>query len=394
MLSPALTRGLAIRWLALPLSLLMAGCKGESITDRDPDSVFGNALVTVKSFGVDLDPDGYELDVRGIEQHSLPPSGEVDLRVLVGPARLTLRGIASNCHLAGDSVRTVTVDQGGSARETFVITCGSGSQHLAFASRRSGDADIYVRNEGSGTETQITHSLWRDTDPVWSPSGNRLAYATQSPDSSTALIHIVSATGDSIATVGTAGKHADYPAWAPSQERIAFAWDVTGNYELYVMNVDGTGLVRLTDTPEDELRPAWSPDGTQLVYDVNVADTLVKRDLFIMNADGSNVRQLATDGRYNFHATWSPDGEHIAFVSQRDGNEEIYVTTVDGSSLLRLTAVGGSDGSPTWTADGRWVVFESERTGIFNVFRRRISGGATEQLTNNPFDDFDPALSR
>ena len=393
MVSHAFTRT-AARWVVLPLALVSAACKGDSITDRDPDSVFGNALVTVRSFGVDLDPDGYVLDVRGVAQHGLPAFGDVDLRVLVGPARLTLRGVASNCHLAGDSVRTITVDRTNTARATFVVTCGGGRQHVAFASFRNGNADIFIQHEGSAAETQITYSPWRDTDPVWSPSGNRLAYATLSLDSATSLIHIVSATGDSLATVGTQGKHTDYPAWAPSQDRIAYASDVTGNYELYVVNVDGTGLVRLTDTPEDELRPAWSPDGSQLIYDVDVADTLIRRDLFIMNADGSGVRQLFTDGRYNFHAAWSPDGERIAFVSQRDGNEEIYVTSLDGSSLIRLTSNGGSDGSPTWTADAKWVVFESTRSGVHNLYRRKLPGGETEMLTNSAFHDVDPAVSR
>ena len=380
--------------LVFALAVLSAACRGDSITDRDPDAVFGNATVSVKSFGVDVDPDGYVLDVRGIEQHELPAAGDVDLRVSIGPARLTIRDIASNCHLAGDSVRTITVDQSGIPRETFVVTCGGGSQHVAFTSLRNGNADIFIQEEGSTAELQLTTSLWRDTDPVWSPHGNRLAYATLSTDSATSLIHIVSATGDSLATIGDIGHHTDYPAWSPNDDRIAFASDVSGNYELYVSNVDGSGLVRLTDTPEDELRPAWSPDASQIVYDVNVADTLVKRDLFIMNADGSGVRQLFTDGRYNFHASWSPDGERIAFVSQRDGNEEVYVTTVDGSALVRLTMGGGSDGSPAWSADGKWVIFESQRTGVRNLFRRSLPDGETEMLTNSAFDDFDPAVSR
>jgi Tol biopolymer transport system component len=394
MISHAFTRGMAARWFVLLLAFVVAACKGESITDRDPDSVFGTAQVTVKSFGVDLDPDGYVLDVRGVEQHNLPSWGEVDLRVLAGPARLTLRGVAQNCYLAGDSTRTITVGAGSSTQAMFIVTCGSGSQHLAFASTRAGNTDIFVLKEGAASETQITSSLWRDTDPVWSPHSNRLAYATLSPDSATALITIVSAEGDSLATIGSPGTHTEYPAWAPSQDRLAFASDMSGNYELYVVNVNGSGLVRLTNTPENELRPAWSPDGTQLVYDVDVADTSVKRDLFIMNADGSGVRPVITGGKYNFHATWSPDGSSLAFVSQRDGNEEVYVTGVNHASLIRISSNGMDDGSPVWSADGKWVIFQSMRTGVLNVFRRALTGGETEMLTNSPFDDFDPAVSR
>lgn len=378
----------------LVLGFLVASCKGDSITDRDPESVFGNALVSVRSFGVDIDPDGYLLNVRGIEEHDLPTFGDLDLRVLIGPARLTMRGIADNCHLSGDSVRTVTVAPDADVQETFVVTCGTGKQHLAFASFRSGQADLYLRREGDVTEQQLTSSDWRDSDPVWSPNGNRLAYATLSPDSATALIRIISVNGDSLGTIGSVDNHADYPAWAPSEDKIVFAWDKDGNYELYLANPDGSGLVRLTNTPQNELRPAWSPDGSQIVFDRDVDDTTIVRDLFVMNADGSGVRQLSTGGRYNFHASWSPDGKWIAFVSQRDGNEEVYVTSVDGSQLIRLTSAGGGDGSPVWSADGKWVIFESARLGVRNLFRRAFPPGTTEQLTTTAFDDFDPAVSR
>lgn len=389
----------AVRCFLPTVALVSVACKGDSITDRDPDSVFGNATVSVVSFGVDVDPDGYVLDVRGIEQHDLPTSGEVDLRVVVGPASLTLRGIASNCHVVGDSVRTVDIQPESSVEETFILTCGGGNEHLAFASFRSGNGDIYIRKEGSTTDIQLTSSPWRDTDPVWSPDGNRLAYATLSTDSGTSafetsLIRIVSADGDSLATIGAMGKRTYYPAWAPSQDRIAYASNESGNFELYIANLDGTGAVKLTNTPDDELRPAWSPDGTRLVYDVGVADTTIKRDLFIINADGTGARQLATGGRYNFHASWSPDGQQIAFVSQRDGNEEVYLTKVDGSAILRLTFNGTTDGSPVWSADGKWVIFESDRSGPRAVFRRPLPEGPVEMLTTPGFEDFDPAVSR
>lgn len=380
------------RAFALLAVLSLAACKGDSITSRDPDAVFGNAQIAIQSFGVDLDGDGYRLDVRGIEEHVLPTSGEVDLRVPVGPARLTLRGVAENCVVAHDTVRTVTVDAETVAQVSFVVTCGGGEEHLAFASRRNGDINIFVQPEDGSSVVQITNSQWTDTDPVWSPHGNRLAFATQSPDSSTTYIRITTADGDSLGTIGWPGAHAAYPAWAPSTDRIAFVGNVTGNFELYTVNADGSGLTRLTTTPENEFRPAWSPDGAYLVYDRDVTDS-VARDLFITDANGGVAERLSTGGRYNFNSAWSPDGERIAFMSQRDGNEEIYTVGVFSGALHRLTNSGASDGGPVWSADGRSVVFASNRTGTLNLFRVSLSG-QTVQLTTGAADDFDPALSR
>jgi TolB protein len=379
--------------MIVPIGIL-AACKGDSITSRDPDAVFGDALVHIQTFGVNVDADGYRLDVRGLEQHNAPVSGQLGLRLLVGPARLTLSGVADNCYVAGDPEQMVTIDPVTEAVAHFVVTCGGGKQHLAFASIRNGQADIYVMEDGSTTETQITNSLWRDSDPVWSPSGDRIAHATHSPDSATTYIRILSATGDSLGSIGSPGTHAEYPTWAVSSDRIAFAWNVSGNFELYTANLDGSGLVRLTDTPDDELRPAWSPDGTELLYDVDVPDLTVERDLFIMNADGSGARQVATGGKYNYHGAWSPDGRSIAFVSHRDGNEEVYTLDLGDGTLTRLTNSSVHDGSPTWSVDGKSIIFESRRAGGVNLFRRAVHGTETFQVTDNLFDDVDPALSR
>ena len=379
---------------SLALLAAVAACKGESITSRDPDAVFGTATVTINSFGVNLDPDGYLIDVRGLEQHPVPASGAVDLRILAGPARLTLGGVAANCHVAGDVARVVTVAKGVAASERFVVTCGSGKQHVAFSSLRNGNVDIFVQEEGTTEVTRITTSDWVDSDPVWSPSGNRIAYATLSPDSATSYIRVVSVTGDSLATIGSLNSHSGYPAWSPSLDRLAFVSNVSGNSELYVVNADGSGLLQLTNTPGSELRPAWSPDGSQLVYDMNVDDPLVMRDLFIINADGTGARQLATGGNVNIHASWSPDGGRIAFSSRRNGSGDIYITTLDGSSLVRASFHSNEDGDPVWTADGKALIFTSRRSGIRSLYRYVIADDETHEVIGDTQEGYDASVSR
>lgn len=380
--------------IALLLALLAPiACKGEGITGN-PEELFGNLHVQAQSFGVNLDGDGFTLNIRGAEDHSLPAAGERTLNLLAGPALLTINDIADNCHLWGPSSRTVTIAPNSTVQESFTVTCGGGAQHTAFASTRNGNADIFVREEGTGHVTQLTTSAWQDTDPVWSPTGDRIAFASRSTDSVTSYLRIITASGDSVATIGTLGTAAGYPAWSPSQDRIAFTWTTDGQVDLYLVNADGSGLIRLTNTPEDEFRPAWSPDGTQLVYDRDVADTTVVRDLFLINADGSGARQFPTGGKYNFHASWSPDGKQIAFTSQRDGNEELYLADVAGGSVTRLTQNGGADGDPAWAADGHTIVFTSQRSGVKNLYRLFLPSLEVAPLATSQFHEFDAAISR
>ena len=91
----------------------------------------------------------------------------------------------------------------------------------------------------------------------------------------------------------------------PDGERIAFFSDRDGNFEIYVMNADGTGVSRLTDEPGADALPAWSPDGERIVF---VSDRSGNEEIFVMNADGTAVEQLTDDPADDVEPAWSPAG--------------------------------------------------------------------------------------
>ena len=95
-----------------------------------------------------------------------------------------------------------------------------------------------------------------------------------------------------------------------SGDRIAFASDRDGDYEIFVMNADGTDVRQLTSNEDDEMFPAWSPDGNRIAFMSNRGGEF---NIFVMNADGGAVRQLTDNDDDDRFPAWSPDGTLIAF---------------------------------------------------------------------------------
>ena len=116
--------------------------------------------------------------------------------------------------------------------------------------------------------------------------------------------------------------------------RIAFSSARDGNPEIYVMNADGSDLVRLTNHPAPDVNVAWSPNGKQLAF---TSSRDGNPEIYLINADGTGLVNLTVHPAPDDRAAWSPDGRKIAFATMRDGNAEIYVMNADGTKPTNLT---------------------------------------------------------
>ncbi len=145
------------------------------------------------------------------------------------------------------------------------------------------------------------------------------------------------------------------PVWSPNGRQIAFMSKRDGNWEVYVMDADGKHPRRLTHHPGIDAEPDWSPDGSQIVFmsDRNIINEDHFFNLFVMDADGSNVKQV-TDLGFGTNPMWSPDGEWLLFRGR-----EIYACRTDGTDLWKVTppkpAISMSLGG--WSPDGKQVLY-------------------------------------
>ena len=161
--------------------------------------------------------------------------------------------------------------------------------------------------------------------------------------------------------------------------KIAFQSNRDGNFEIYVMNADGSNPVRLTNNLAVDGSPAWSPDGTKVAFTSNRDGNF---EIYVMNADGSNPVNLTNSPlAMNRNPAWSPDGTKIAFVS----HDDIYVMNADGSNATNLTN-SRSNRSPAWSPDGTKIAFERfGRTSSINIMN--AYGSNTVLLRNNDAED-------
>jgi len=182
----------------------------------------------------------------------------------------------------------------------------------------------------------------------------------------------------------------DAPVPEP-QGKIAFASDRAGNFEIYVMNPDGGGLVRVTNNPAEDTQPTWSPDGSKLAF---VSNRDGNKEIYVVNADGSGTTRLTNNTAEDIEPTWSPSTTtpKIAFVSHRDGNDEVYSMNPDGTGQANLTNNAGDDVDPAYIAgSGSLIAFASNRDGDkFEIYRMNADGTSQTRLTNNSFNDVAP----
>jgi hypothetical protein len=227
------------------------------------------------------------------------------------------------------------------------------------------------------TDTPLPTDVPTDTPlPTVTPLGGGSKIAFVSFRDGNAEIYVKDTAGGSVTRLTNNPEIDDWPDWSPGGSKLAFTRYSAGKPDIFVMNADGSGQANLTNNADWDTGPSWSPDGSKIAFGSNrVGGTL---QIWVMNADGSGAVQLTDTPKLNTSPDWSPDGGKIAFESMRDGQREIYVMNANGTGPTRLTFTDNNYG-PEWSPNGQWIVFSSSD----GIWKMKGDGTNLMQLTTN-----------
>ncbi|GAB5382684.1 MAG: hypothetical protein Alis3KO_39760 [Aliiglaciecola sp.] len=242
---------------------------------------------------------------------------------------------------------------------------------------------IYLSDEEGTTRIKVVDVTASDGYPAVSPTGKQIAFYGKYDDYKTWSIHIANIDGSGVKRL-TSVKHVwdSAPAWSPDGKTIAFAReykDAEGSWqeEIWLMSPDGSNKRQITAI--EGRSPEFMQDGRLLFQSIASPS-----QINIANIDGTNVIQLTHDDSNNMSPKISPDGSQIAYLANRDGNQEVYVMCIDGSNQTRLTSNRIEEWDPAWSVDGSKVFFSSQNVhGFYDIYRVEKDGTSIAKILNN-----------
>lgn len=173
--------------------------------------------------------------------------------------------------------------------------------------------------------------------------------------------------------------------------RILAVSSRTGTKEIYLMDIDGKGVTPVTRNGSINLSPAWSPNGTSVVW------TSYKRgnpDLYLKELSSGRTRVVANRPGINTGGAFHPDGVQLALSQSSAGDADVWmVDTVSGKRIQQITKTPGIDVAPSFSPDGGSIVFSSERSGGSQIYLQDLASGTAQRLTFQGAFNFDPVFS-
>jgi len=261
-----------------------------------------------------------------------------------------------------------------SENEIINMQFNPSTNKIAFSQKVEGVTDeaseIYTIDENGRYLQRLTDNDFMDTYPIWSPDGSQIAYLAW--PNATLDINIMDADGSRSKKFYDSGSHDADIDW--ENNMIAF----TSNSRVWVIHADGSEMRQLTDPPRagewgkanlpfGDYDPRISPDGKKIVFERLIGDTSPhgNYDLFLINIDGTHLEAITDNGITQGLASWSPSGDKIAYIISAKGDVgmyDLFLINIDGTNNRNITPTNFPNEFLV-----KWVSFSGEENLIYFI---------------------------
>jgi TolB protein len=293
----------------------------------------------------------------------------------------------------------------------------TGSSRPMLAAMRAGEVNMFGEISNGSHAAYFTRSavgLYQNTfgeeggdfDPDVDAEGKLLVFSSTrhnlKPD-----LYVKAVEGIAVTQLTSDPNSDTQPIFSPDGTRVAFASDRSGNWDIWVIDVAGTHPIQVTDSPGDELHPSWSPDGDKLVF-CSLPAGGGQWELWIADAAAGGLRRFVG---YGLFPDWSPTGDTILYQRARERGSRWFsvwtVTLVDGEPRYPTEVASSAAHAmilPSWSQDGQRIAYTavapgpmggiegSLTSGTSDIWMMAADGRARVRLTDAYTDNYAPTF--
>ncbi|NGP75273.1 hypothetical protein G3570_01400 [Balneolaceae bacterium YR4-1] len=251
-------------------------------------------------------------------------------------------------------------------------------------SGESNQPSIYrlALNDESAVPVQLLGLEPFSYEPAMSSDGTRMVYSVFDSETYNVDLYLYNFQEETGTRLTFSPEIDDMASWSPDHTQLVFRRELSRGGDIMIYRFEDQSVTNLTDFPDvyiEDRQPAWSPDGSQIVYSSNESGRM---NIYLIKPDGSDKRQLRFTEMYDTEAAWSPDGKIIIYRTNYAGGFDFTLYHTETEVFERLE-IQGYEFMPVWSPDGRWIAFvwRAELQDRPEIYLMRPDGTEMRRIT-------------